>query len=317
VSDAVLNKQSEDFLRQALPVFARHETFHPRFGWLKKGYDRTKQDPAIFLQQDAPVTLGVGKNMVNAIRYWTQAFKLIEEAGESESKGTEYLPSDFGLNLLDDNGWDPYLENLGSLWLLHWYLVKPVSIAATWYFAFNAFSHIEFNSDEFLKELSDFRTLYFPRANAVEASLKKDANCFLRMYAEGASNKKGVREESIDSPFIQLGLMQSHRSHHYQFNIGYKPTLPPEIIVFACLDFAAMYSTGQTLKLDSLLFKPGSPGFVFRLNEASLCEAIEKVARKFKQVQYSEAAGLLQLSFQGDPKTLGHKLLNRYYKEQA
>jgi len=21
-------------------VFARHETFHPRFGWLKKGFDR-------------------------------------------------------------------------------------------------------------------------------------------------------------------------------------------------------------------------------------------------------------------------------------
>jgi hypothetical protein len=52
------------------PVFARHETFHPRFGWLKKGFDLAKQDPDIFLREDAPVRLGVGKNMVSAIRYW-------------------------------------------------------------------------------------------------------------------------------------------------------------------------------------------------------------------------------------------------------
>ena len=50
------------------PVFARHETFHPRFGWLKKGFDAAQKNPGIFLQEDAPVRLGVGKNMVNSIR---------------------------------------------------------------------------------------------------------------------------------------------------------------------------------------------------------------------------------------------------------
>jgi len=50
------------------PVFARHETFHPWFGWLKKGFDAATQDPEVFLREDAPVRLGVGKNMVNAIR---------------------------------------------------------------------------------------------------------------------------------------------------------------------------------------------------------------------------------------------------------
>lgn len=49
-------------------VFARHETFHPRFGWLKKGFDRAAIDSEVFLRPDAPVRLGVGKNMVRAIR---------------------------------------------------------------------------------------------------------------------------------------------------------------------------------------------------------------------------------------------------------
>ena len=55
------------------PIFARHETFHPRFGWLKKGYDAAVKNNNIFLEEDAAVTLGVGKNMVRSIRYWCSA----------------------------------------------------------------------------------------------------------------------------------------------------------------------------------------------------------------------------------------------------
>jgi gamma-glutamylcysteine synthetase len=29
-------------------AFARHETFHPRFGWIKKGFDRTCQNGKVF-----------------------------------------------------------------------------------------------------------------------------------------------------------------------------------------------------------------------------------------------------------------------------
>jgi hypothetical protein len=38
-----------------MSIFARHETFHPRFGWIKKGFDRAAEDPGIFLREDAPV----------------------------------------------------------------------------------------------------------------------------------------------------------------------------------------------------------------------------------------------------------------------
>ena len=48
-------------------AFARHETFHPRFGWFKKGYDLALGDAQVFLRDDAPVRLGVGKNMVRSL----------------------------------------------------------------------------------------------------------------------------------------------------------------------------------------------------------------------------------------------------------
>ena len=56
--------------------FARHETFCPRYGWLKKGFDAIKKYPDIFTRDDAIEILGVGKNMVRAIRFWCVAFKI-------------------------------------------------------------------------------------------------------------------------------------------------------------------------------------------------------------------------------------------------
>ena len=84
-------------------IFARHETFHPRYGWLKKGYDKVLDDPGIFRRDNAPVILGVGKNMVNAIKFWCLAFKIIEET-KSKGQKITFSPSVFGNRLFSDEG---------------------------------------------------------------------------------------------------------------------------------------------------------------------------------------------------------------------
>ena len=55
---------------EAVPRFAGRETFTLRYGWLKKAVDATRERQDIFLQDDALVTLAVGKNMVRSIRHW-------------------------------------------------------------------------------------------------------------------------------------------------------------------------------------------------------------------------------------------------------
>ena len=50
----------------AEPTFARHETFHPRYGWFRKAVAFSAGDPGIFTREDAPVRIGVGKNMVRS-----------------------------------------------------------------------------------------------------------------------------------------------------------------------------------------------------------------------------------------------------------
>lgn len=95
-------------------TFSGHESFQCRHLWLKKGYDFVSKKKS-FNNDDAVVELGVGKNMVSSIRFWMKAFNLLTPADEL---------TDFAHRLLSDGGYDPYMEDEGTLWLLHYQLVK-------------------------------------------------------------------------------------------------------------------------------------------------------------------------------------------------
>ena len=287
-------------------TFARHETFHPRFGWLKKGFSQASANPRIFLEEDAPVQLGVGKNMVRSIRYWCNAFYVLDDD----------QPTAFGEQLLGDDGWDPYLEDTASLWLLHWNLIQPPCYATAWDFTFNQFRAVEFTYEDLFYGLCECRDRVAPRL--ADSSIKKDASCILRMYAgQQIKAKASASEDSLDCPFTDLGLIQTTGdSRHYSFAIGPKPTLPPEIVVYAALDFAQQTQTSaRTIPLSRLLYDAGSPGQVFKLNEMALCEAIETISDKIKALGLEDAAGRLQLSYGGQepPRTIGERILASYY----
>ena len=129
---------------QTAPVkltFSGHESFQCRALWLKKGYDYLIQGRS-FNDEDAVVSLGVGKNMVGVIRFWLKAFNIITPKDEI---------TEFGRRLLDDDGWDPLVEDKGSLWLLHYQLVK-VNFASTYSILFNEYrrERIEFTRETFV-----------------------------------------------------------------------------------------------------------------------------------------------------------------------
>lgn len=339
-----------------MPFFARHETFHPRFGWLKKGFDAAVQDSGIFLREDAPVRLGVGKNMVRSIRYWCNAFKVLESAS-SNQKARQNAPTNFGSKLLSDDGWDPFLEDPASLWLLHWSLLSPPYYATAWNFTFNYFLRSEFSVDDLFIGLCDYRDSL---SNATaDSSLRKDITCILRMYAEQDA-KTGTpvpgkkqsfpswlpNEDSLDCPFTELGILATARqfegrrrfegrtsspstastsspstasgdSKHYTFRVGAKTNLPAQIIVSACLEFASRVGKNtHTISLSRLTFDTGSPGMAFKLNESAVCDAIEQVSAGGDFIRLSDTAGLIQLSYTQDPAVLAKAILDRYYKDR-
>lgn len=305
-------------MKNASPIFARHETFHPRYGWLKKGFDKASVDENVFLREGAPVILGVGKNMVKAIKYWSTAFKILEETKLPGNKGNVHSPSDFGSKLLGRSGWDPFLEDLASLWLLHWNLLKNPVFATAWHFTFNVFNKHIFTTDDLLASLLEYNDLHFSEKNISESSLVKDTNCILRMYVEH-TNQKVLKEDSIDCPFTELGIIKNYGDKkHFTFNVGHKPGLSAEIIVASCLEFISSIDSGaNTISISRLLYDQGSPGLCFKINETLLCKSIEQVAKKFKKLSLSETAGLIQFSFPEEPLKLAETILNYYYGQRS
>ena len=294
------------------PIFARHETFHPRYGWLKKAYDAVEKDSNIFNRDDAATVLGVGKNMVQSMRYWATAFKIIKEL--PNARGV-YENTPFGKKLLDNYRWDPYLEDPASLWLLHWNLLKPVCTAATWWFVFNEFHRVSFTQSDLVMDFKKYKNNNTRLASVNDSSLIKDINCLLRMYVRDSSNKK-VMCESIDCPFAEISLLENSGDFKYfSFNLK-KYALPPEIIVAACLEYiSALNENAKTISVSRLLHEPNSPGLVFKLTESFLCNSIEQIPKKYK-VSLSEAGGLLQFSFGDNPTGKTNLLIEDYYKHE-
>ena len=129
--------------------FSGHESFPLRFGWLPNVALHLPQNPPLFTLDTAPTELGVGKNMVYSIRHWSEAMGLI---APGEAKGTFHLTS-LAQRLLSADGWDPYLEDPGTLWLLHWQLMHHPERATLAHLLFTQYAAERFDKDQVLRWL--------------------------------------------------------------------------------------------------------------------------------------------------------------------
>jgi len=104
-----------------------------RYAWLTKGFQAFMKKKTIFSSDEATIELGVGKNMVNAIKYWLRASSMLVE----NSEGLEV--TELGTALFSEKGWDQYLEDEATLWLIHWLLATNFDTSTAWYWFFNCF----------------------------------------------------------------------------------------------------------------------------------------------------------------------------------
>lgn len=327
-----LTNQGDALRRTGGPAFARHETFYPRFGWLKKGFDAAAADSEVFLRDDAAVRLGVGKNMARSIRYWCHAFKLLDEVPVAGGRSYASVPSAFGTRLLGPGGWDPFLEDPTSLWLLHWKLLAAPCTATAWQVAFGLLPSAEFSVDGLADALAEYTAVVYPGARTAPSSFRKDAALLARMYGEPAAGAAAT-EETLQCPFVELGVLRPGAAPRtYAFQLGAKPGLAAAVVVAACLEYAAADGTGsdgentggrgtapgatgaRTVAVSRLLRDPSGPGMALKLTEGALCDAVEAVGRAEPRVRLSDAEGFVQLVVDHDaPGALAERLLGQYY----
>ncbi len=272
--------------------FGRHETFPLRFGWLTKGFQALKEHPDVFERDDATVALGVGKNMVHAIRYWMIA------SGVVTANGHNLEPTAIGTVIFAEDGWDPYLEDDATIWLIHWLLASnPNDTTAIWWF-FNSFHKPEFTPVEFNSALKDFVRERI-QVKSSTATLKHDVAVILRMYVPSTGNKRVPVEEALDSPLSMLDLVvRLETGKRYQSKQEARRAIPLGVLGYAIAEL--FEKSGQSNLPVETIFRgdgwlPG-PGSIFRLTQDCLTTKLEELTSWLPgHYELRETAGIHQL----------------------
>lgn len=294
-------------------AFGRHETFPLRYAWLSKGVNALNQDPMVFRSEDATVELGVGKNMVSSIRYWLLATKMAELDGQQQIS-----VSPLGEMVFGEDGYDPYLEDEGTIWLIHWMLVSNPQLATSWFWFFNLYHKKQFTADECSSAI-----LHFVENNvdqkASKSSISQDVRVMLRMYSKSKGLGKTPLEDVLDSPLSTLGLVNRDTKAKRFTSIPEDRTdLPLGIFGYAVLDTMEVLGVKQ-MPIQEMMYNQGmsiSPGASFRLTENSLISMLESLVRsRPDSFELRETAGLHQFYLLDDVEPL--ELLEMHYGDVA
>mgnify|MGYP001091545341 CR=1 FL=1 len=297
--------------------FNGHETFHCRHFWLKKGIDYMLE-PKLFTEKTAVVDLGVGKNMVSSIRFWLRAFGLsiYDKNNSNESVST------IAHHIFGKDGFDPYLENIASIWLLHYFLIKTKR-SSIYSLVFNKFrkERIEFTKNSLQEFL--IRTCQEKGINYNENTIKKDAGVFIRNYLRPTVKEiKGQkREQNIEEDFsallIDLDLLHEtirigDKFKWYKIENTERKNLAPEIVLFSILD-NPLYENTSSISFTSLLNDPDSIGSIYALSPDGLMGQIDQLCLLFpNDLVYTDDAGIRELQFKKE-RPNKWDVLKKYY----
>ena len=277
--------------------FSGHESFYCKTLWLKKGYDFISENKD-FNAPNAVVELGIGKNMVSSLRFWMRAFGLFYE-------GKSTLIADY---LFDNQtGKDPYIEDLGTLWLLHYLLIKSdlASIYKLFFIDFHKEKNNEFTREQlqyFLKRKNS-ETPYGHLYN--ENTVKRDIGVLLQNYV---MTQKEKLNEVFSALLINLNLIKHSEDKTFYFNTKGKNKLTPEIFFYAIIEDK---KDEQIISFDRLM----DLALIFCLTKTELIEIIKFLVKKYPQVlRYTDDGGIKQLFFIEElDKT---EVLKTYYSKQ-
>lgn len=266
--------------------FRAHDTFFIRKGWLNKGMKHVDHKPNVFVDRtENPMdVLGIGANMVKALRYWLQAVGLTEEppSGTRTQSFTE-----FG-QLVFDN--DKFIEEIGTLYLLHYKMVSNEKFATAWYIFFNEFNMTEITKEDFVIAVNSYLSKI--GETVASRSIEDDFACIINTYLPRfKSNPNKISpENNIDCPFGELGLIDFMNKNKKIYRKS-KPSVnlfDPWVILAVIFDRA----NGNTeVPLNDLLTTPSNIGKVFNLDAISMLDILHRV-EKTGMIKIIRTAGL-------------------------
>ncbi len=287
------------------PRFSGHETFACRFAWLPRAVRLIARDEkALSDDERAILELGLGKNMVRALRFWLEAFDV------ASSKGGSWALLSFGDAIFGARGLDKYIERAETQWLLHWQLSTAVENPLfAWRHILYRRMRPDFTRSELLAEMRvEGERLGYEHS---EVTLLQHADVFIHSYA-GSLNPASP-EDALDGPLVDLGLLRRlgrRRGGADRIEPVFSlARIPIREVGSAVVDYAiASYWQSRRRGESAVTFRDlahgdGSPGATLRLEAEDLRDHLERSTGLWSY-RPSGDAGSVTAVIRPDPEAL-------------
>lgn len=278
--------------------FSGHQTFPLRITWIPKAVGEIVEGRDPLSDIDEGITqLGLGKNMVEALRCWIDAFQIA-----SRTNGEWKLKNLGALIFHPADGLDPYFEDVSTSWLLHW-LISTNSDAPffAWECMFNRWPATEFSTSQVIDAFEKASGATGRPASAV--TLKQHWEVFLHSYRLSPAGKG---EDHLDSAMSVLRLIREFGERPnaagkwetlYSFDFGRKQTISEQLFAFFLHDWwNRKFQNERTVPLREIVLGDHSPGRLLKMQEFEVVHRVNELSlRQPKVFQIVESANLRQL----------------------
>ena len=287
-----------------------HESFTPREGWIAKGLEAVAENPQVFSARNyyGADDLGVGTNMAKSIRYWMNVMGLTkrEKNGEVLTELGEVVYQ-----------YDPYIEEVFTMWLLHYHLCTDRERATSWYLFFNGEHSTEYDK-EGLNQYLSMKLEELGVWNYSEKSLKDDVNAILAMYCGKRSIEKEDPEEKAVCPFSMLGLISSNGRYYIDTEPD-REKLPIEVVLYVIYkllvkqDLVKAQKNVYSLSIDTLLNGTGGVKSAFHLSNMVLNDILDQLENQ-GEIKVNRTAGLDVLYIEDTDELNAIEVAKKYYR---
>lgn len=288
-------------------VVNKHGSFYMRSGWGTKIIQAVDENDGIFApanEPDAIDSIGVGRVMIKAMRYWSDVMGLTTE--RKENNIIRKIPTDF-YELI--KSYDPYFQQIGTLLLMHRNTVTNMEEATAWYWFFNEWNSQVISKEDFADGFHSFLTINGMKIKKDAA--EKEFNCVKQTYIkEKEFDLKTILDEDtypLLGPINALsfdknvGLVKNHLSSR---------EIPIELLIYIlAADNKEASAEHKQISIDALMEDRGQAGRYFNIRYSDLIDMLLEAENK-GYIGLNNNFGNRYIEFNGTDYGL---LLKKYY----
>lgn len=258
-------------------VLNKHGSFYMRSGWGTKIQKAVNVDSAIFApanEQEAIDEIGIGRVMIKALRYWSDAMGLTYE--KKEQNVIRKYKTDLFTYI---EQFDPFFQKIGTLALLHRNVANNLDETTAWYWLFNEWNNDVITYEQFTEGLHAFVAVN--GMNVKKDAVNKEFNCVKNTYVgEKQNDRKNIMDEDTYPFWAPLHMLRYDGKQLIKNHLTGKE-IPVEILMYSIAkdNLSESMNNGQ-VGIDTLMEGKCQVGRYYNIRYTELIDLLIEAENK-------------------------------------